>query len=812
MLRAVLAAVVVLIAVLGAAFAFAEVTTWKHNGPRYGSQGEAAEIRYTREGPFLDWGRSPSAGSGAGLGEQRLDSHGIPLVKLLVGDRLRFVYSPIRITQDGLSAISYFERGKGRRAQLETAIRMGDWLVEHQDHRSGAWTYDFEYSPPSTGGTLRSGWPSTIVQGLAMSLLTRLYAQTENQAYLAAARRAVRPLERPVERGGLLASLRGHPFFEEYPTRPPSFVLNGFIFTLLGLYDVSPYSQQAHRAYRAGRKTLQQVLPLYDEGRRGTAYNLVHLTNPGRSIHWAGCLYVRLHVVLLDAMNSIEPNAVYRQYRDRWYQLPCGNTPGPAQASHGELNLRWLIPIGMLLLGAAASALLALLLPRDRWGLPWTWAVFAHIAAAALAAAVWLSLGFRVAAKSTLSVDGLALETIAVIGVCGALATAIARAALEGKHSQRAAPAALCAASAACAVLVAATNVTLVALGITGLALSGLIVTSSEEFRSSRLRVWATYLLLAVVAVVGALVALVFYVRQGRSGDLSVLGRSIPDEASTAIAVLAALASATLLLWAARQARTRRLEEGAWLPLDVAPYLLAVALPALILSLGRTLQLLLPFGSLDWPAAIAAVSVAAMTAGNLAALRQRDMRRVIAYASVAQIGYGLAGISALTSTDGLPATVFFLTTYSIATVTAFAAVVAIVGEHGSGRVASLKGLARRHPWWSGAFVLAVLSLAGVPPLPGFFGKLEVLEAGGDAHGAWLVSAGVANAVLSLIVYVRLLAPILRPGGLPPSQPALESPSRLLTATLLIAVLVLVAIAGLTEQLLQLAENSVAWGG
>jgi hypothetical protein len=175
MTRAVLAAVVGLIAVLGAAFAFAEVTTWTHAGKRYRSHGETGEMRYTRDGPYLDWG-SPSAGRTNESPEQRLDPQGIPLVRLRVGDRLRFVYSPIQIVQDGLSAISYFERGGGRRANLEVAIRMGDWLVEHQDRQSGAWTYDFEYSPPSTGGILRSGWSSAITQGLAMSLLTRLYA------------------------------------------------------------------------------------------------------------------------------------------------------------------------------------------------------------------------------------------------------------------------------------------------------------------------------------------------------------------------------------------------------------------------------------------------------------------------------------------------------------------------------------------------------------------------------------------------------------------------------------------------------------
>jgi hypothetical protein len=800
-----IAAIAASICLAGLALAGLEVGTAKLDRQRYNSNVGSVGTPYSREGPFLDWGREAPWGPELG-GRQRLDANGVPLVRDDTADGTKFVYDPLRIIQYGLQEISYFDFGKGA-GHLSTARRMGDWLVRNQDRASGLWPNGPAYTPRGARVSLGRGWPSALVQGQALSLLTRLYSASHNPAYLAAAVRAVRPFELSVGEGGVRASLRGHPLYEEYPTRPPSLVLNGFILSLLGLYDLSPYSAQADHAYRLGRDTLADVLPLYDVGRRGSAYNLVGLTGAGPSNVYATCGYTRFHVVLLDAMNSIDPRAVYRHYRDRWARLPCGNTPETVQTGFGQVNLRWLIPISTLVLAAVISILL---LRLRRVDLAWWCTVLAHVAAAALAGAVWLRLGFQVAAKSSLSVDGLALATIAIIGVCGSVAASVGRVVLAGSRFERSAPAALCIASAAGSVLVAATNLAFIGLGLAGLVLSGIVVWGRH---AHGLRGRARRLLLALAAGGAALGALASVARHDRGSDLAALGRSIPDGASVAIAVLAGLGCVTLVVWALRtaRARTRSQRETGGLRLAMAPYAFAVVVPVLLLTLARVLQLLLPLGGLSWPAAVAALSLAAMTAGNAAALSQRDPLRILGYGSVAQIGFALAGISSLTSADGLPATVFFIVGYALATVAAIGTVAVITKDHATHDVASLQALAG-HRWLGGAFLLAVSSLAGVPPLPGFFGRVRILEAANGVHGAWFVAAAAVNAVLSVAVYARLIAPVVQ-SIRPASTPAAPlGPGRVATCALLVAGFGLVVASGLTAQLIDFASNAVAWGG
>src|SRR5205823_4361220 len=131
---------------------------------------------------------------------------------------------------------------------------------------TGAWPYHFDFWVGGMGVTLRQPWPSAMAQGEAISLLTRLGHVTGDRRFARAARRALAPLARPVWAGGVLAHLGDHPFFEEYPTNPPSFALNGFMFTLVGLYDLGQDSPAARRLFLVGMRTLEANLHLYDTG------------------------------------------------------------------------------------------------------------------------------------------------------------------------------------------------------------------------------------------------------------------------------------------------------------------------------------------------------------------------------------------------------------------------------------------------------------------------------------------------------------------------------------------------------------------
>src|SRR5215212_6420162 len=89
---------------------------------------------------------------------------------------------------------------------------------------------------------------------------------------------------------------------------------------------------------------------------------------------------------------------------------------------------------------------------------------------------------------------------------------------------------------------------------------------------------------------------------------------------------------------------------------------------------------------------------------------------------------------------------------------AFAVVLAVQREQNSVDIDAMRGLGRRHPWWTAALVVAFLSLLGLPPLAGFVGKLELFRAAIDAHQAWLAAIAVVNTVISLYYYLRVIAP------------------------------------------------------
>jgi heparosan-N-sulfate-glucuronate 5-epimerase len=256
---------------------------------------------------YLDYGRRPSF---TARGSIVLDSAGIPRVRYQ--GRREPVYNPVTVAQHGLQQLSYFAL-TGRRPHLHRAVRAARWFEQTQDRRTGKWLYRFRWRVVRTRLTLRAPWASAMAQGQAMSLLTRVYLATGERRYLAAAVRAMRPLGRSVRRGGLLARLQGRPWYEEYPTRPPSFVLNGFMFTLLGLHDLGAVrsSRGARALYRRGLQTLAASLHLYDTP-SGSLYHLA-----GRR-YVAPSHYQRLHVKLLSALLAISPEPALRRYRDRW--------------------------------------------------------------------------------------------------------------------------------------------------------------------------------------------------------------------------------------------------------------------------------------------------------------------------------------------------------------------------------------------------------------------------------------------------------------------------------------------------------------
>ncbi len=158
---------------------------------------------------------------------------------------------------------------------------------------------------------------------------------------------------------------------------------------------------------------------------------------------------------------------------------------------------------------------------------------------------------------------------------------------------------------------------------------------------------------------------------------------------------------------------------------------------------------------------LAVVATASMTLGNLAAFRQDDVRRLLAYSSISQVGYLLVIVSASAGTDlATPALVVYLVGYAVTNVGAFAVLAAAPAARD---IAAWTGLARRHPWLSAALVVHLLGLVGTPPTLVFVGKLLAFSAAADAGLVWLVVVAALNTVASLYYYLRWLAPVYTRG-------------------------------------------------
>jgi len=161
-------------------------------------------------------------------------------------------------------------------------------------------------------------------------------------------------------------------------------------------------------------------------------------------------------------------------------------------------------------------------------------------------------------------------------------------------------------------------------------------------------------------------------------------------------------------------------------------------------------------GGADWPQLVLVLSMVTMTLGNFAALQQTNLKRLLAYSSVAHAGYILMGFVVL-SDEGLRAILFYVVTYYLMNIGAFLTVMIVANSTGREDIEGLRGLA-----WRGGAVPAVamavfmFSLAGIPPLAGFIGKFYLFAAVIRAQFYLLALVGVANSVLSLYYYARIV--------------------------------------------------------
>ena len=206
-------------------------------------------------------------------------------------------------------------------------------------------------------------------------------------------------------------------------------------------------------------------------------------------------------------------------------------------------------------------------------------------------------------------------------------------------------------------------------------------------------------------------------------------------------------------------------------PAPVAAFLTAAPKVGVLIALAR-LAMVLPESTSGWRPLVAVLAAATMTLGNVAALWQDDVRRLLGWSAVSQSGYALMAVVALgRSALAVPALLYFLAAYALGNLAAFGVVIELRGQADRMRYA---GLARTHPWLALALLVSFLSFVGIPPLAGFTGKLLLFGAAIDAGYTWLAVLAIVNSVVSLAYYARVLGPMYF--GTTPAGTALPSDS------------------------------------
>ncbi len=156
-----------------------------------------------------------------------------------------------------------------------------------------------------------------------------------------------------------------------------------------------------------------------------------------------------------------------------------------------------------------------------------------------------------------------------------------------------------------------------------------------------------------------------------------------------------------------------------------------------------------------WWALLISMCVITMTLGNFAAIFQNNVKRLLAYSSIAQAGYALIGLVAFTP-EGSGATMFYLLMYVFTNIAAFGVIILISNVSGSNDLRDLYGLNRRSPYLALVMLFALLSLGGIPPTAGFIGKFFVFKAAVEAGYWWLALLGILNAFVALYYYLSII--------------------------------------------------------
>ena len=364
-------------------------------------------------------------------------------------------------------------------------------------------------------------------------------------------------------------------------------------------------------------------------------------------------------------------------------------------------------------------------------------------------------------------VRGLAMDTLTlgasmlfyVAGLVAIVLSLRSRAPREASHGEY--YSLLLASIAGMVVLAGAENLIVLFVGLELLSIPLYVLCATELWRRTSLESGLKYLVIGSVGSATLLYGLaLIYGATGATG-LAGIQAAVGDSVGITDPLLltgigfAAVGLAFKASVAPFHQWTPDVYQGA--PTPITTFMAVATKAAAFAIFMRLFVSALGLSQLEWAPALAALAAVTIVVGNVGAIAQRSLKRMLAWSSVAQAGYLLAGVVVATEL-GLRATFFYLAVYLLMNVAAFAVVVARerVSEHGDD-LAAIEDLGRTQPWLALPMTIAMLSLAGFPATGGFIGKFYLIDASVSGDYTWLGIVIVVGSVVSLAYYLRVVA-------------------------------------------------------
>ncbi len=313
-------------------------------------------------------------------------------------------------------------------------------------------------------------------------------------------------------------------------------------------------------------------------------------------------------------------------------------------------------------------------------------------------------------------------------------------------------------------VLASSQNLITFFIGLELLSIPLYVLCAGELRKRSSLEAGLKYLIIGSVGSATLLYGLAFIYGATGSTDFGPIGESLGAGSSLLTDPLLLIGVALVMAGLAFKVSvapfhmwTPDVYQGA--PTPVTAFMSVATKAAAFAVFLRFFEEALPSVATSWQDALAVLAVISMAVGNIGAIRQESMKRMLGYSGVAQAGYILAGIVVATQL-GAQALVFYLCVYALMNLGAFAVIAARESETKFGdSIEALRGIGRTRPLFAAAMTISMLSLAGFPATAGFIGKFYLIQASVEGNYTWLAVAIVIGTMISLIYYLRVIGAI-----------------------------------------------------